>query len=186
MVQKVKLTPPKPRPADAPKLGRPPADEVRARKIETILERCSNGDDLGTVCKDLGIAPATFRSWCRADKELGAEWQLARREYAHSLFDRIAEISAILAVGGRNVKVDGKDSWEAMTAAEVNAMKAAIDGYKHIAARLNPAQYGEQKAGQQGVVVMINTTLPVGLDEKPSMAVDTDFTVIRKIESQNG
>ena len=81
MVQKVKLTPPKPRPADAPKLGRPPADEVRARKIETILERCSNGDDLGTVCKDLGIAPATFRSWCRADKELGAEWQLAQDEF---------------------------------------------------------------------------------------------------------
>lgn len=176
MALKRVLIPGKDRPADAPKPGRPSNEEARERRIATILERVSNGDDLGTVCQELKMAPATFRGWCRESKELDQEWQLARKEYAHSLFDKIAELSAILS--------RGKDvaSGEPLSAAQVNGLKAAIDGYKHVAARLNPAQYGEQKAGQQGVAVFINTSLPIGPGEHPATTVDTDFTVVGQIE----
>lgn len=180
MIRKRILTPGKDRPADAPKMGRPTADEARQRKVATILERVSNGDDLGSVCSELGLAPATFRGWCRADKALDQEWQLARREYAHSLFDKIAELSALLS-RGKDATTD-----EPLSAAQVNGLKAAIDGYKHVAARLNPAQYGEQKAGQQGVVVMINSTLPLGDGAGPVNAIDADFTAVVKLEGPDG
>jgi hypothetical protein len=164
---KRKLIPGKDRPLDLPKVGRPTKSEAQERNVEAILDRVSNGEDLGTVCGSLGMSPSTFRGWCRSSQVLDQAWQLARREYAHSLFDRIAELAAKLASNAME-----------MSAAEVNAMKAAIDGYKHVAARLNPAQYGEQKAGQQGVAVFINTTLPIGPGEQPAEEIEKDFTVV--------
>lgn len=112
----------------------------------------------------MGLAQATFRTWVRRDPALQIAWKGIREEHAHSLFDRLDEVTHTLAAG----KFDRDDN------ATVTALRAAQDGLKHMTARLLPAMYGEQKAGAQGVTVVINTTLP--MDEAPKV-VEGEFKV---------
>lgn len=173
-MQKRQLIPGKDRPArpdDAPRLGRPTNDAIRARQIEEICERHANGEALPTICKAIKpeIKPATFRGWVRADPELDERWKLVRKEYVHSLFDMIADLSSQLADPDWN---------KAASPAQVNAVKGAIEAYKHICGRLNSREYGEQKiAGAQLPTFIIASNLTLHPGEATEEAIDTDYTL---------
>jgi hypothetical protein len=148
--------------------GRPSAAAKQREQLDRIMDRHANGEPLVDICVGEGIAPSEFRGWMRRDPELKLAWREAEAEYVHSIFDEMASITKQLATG-RFTKDDG---------ARVQALRAALDGLKHVTSRLNPAQYGEQKAGQQGVTVVINTTLPIGEGQAPAAAIDGDFKVV--------
>src|SRR5271163_690456 len=148
--------------------GRPTAADIQSRQIEAVFERHANGEPLEDVCAELGIKPASFRTWMRKDPRLAEEWDAVKREYVHSLFDKLAAITMELSRGHYD-KEDG---------AKVQALRAAQDGLKHITSRLNPAQYGETKDKTGALTVIINTSLPLGPGDSPHQVVDGDFKVI--------
>ena len=154
------------------KTGRPSSADLQSRQIEQVFERHANGEPLDDICAELEIKPASFRTWMRRDPLLAAEWDLVKREYVHSLFDKLASITFELARADYD-KEDG---------AKVQALRAAQDGLKHITSRLNPAQYGETKDKTAGLTVIINTSLPIGPGDTPQTVVDGDFKVILPLE----
>ena len=169
MPRKQVLIPGKLRDPGAPKIGRPTQVEAEARRIETILDRVAAGETLQKVCDDLGsITPTQFRRWARASKENRELWADARREYAHSLFDRMADLTEVLRNG----------NWGREDNAAVTALRVAIDGLKHITARLNPDDYAERKDNKQATIVNIISSLPIGPGAVPEAAVDTAFRVV--------
>lgn len=174
MAHKQVLVPPRLR--EGPKIGRPTSSEVERRRIETILERVSAGETLQKVCDDLGtITPTQFRRWTRASKENRELWTDARREYAHSLFDRLADLTSQLATGAYGREDN----------AQVTALRTAIDGLKHITARLNPDDYAERRDHSSGVQVTIVSSLPLGPGAKPEAAIDTAFRVVGQLPNPN-
>jgi hypothetical protein len=163
------LVPGKLRSPEAPKIGRPSQAEVESRRIEEILDRVSAGETLQKVCDEIGgITPTQFRRWARASKENRELWADARREYAHSLFDKLADLTERLATGEFSKEEN----------AQVTALKTAIDGLKHITARLNPDDYAERRDNKSGVSVTIVSSLPLGPGSKPEAAIDTAFRVV--------
>jgi hypothetical protein len=113
----------------------------------------------------------------RQDATLATQWDAVKREYVHSLFDKLSSVTAQLARAEFS-KEDG---------AAVQALKAAQDGYKHMTSRLNPSAYGDTKDKNTGVTVIINTSLPVGVGDKPLEVVDGDFkVVVPLLENANG
>lgn len=154
------------------KIGRPTAADLQARQIEAVFERHANGEALGDICAGFGIKPATFRTWMRRNPKLAETWDGVKREYVHSLFDKLASISMELSQA-RYGKEDG---------AKVQALRAAQDGLKHITSRLNPAQYGETKDKTGALTVIINTSLPIGPEDHPQTIVDGDFKVVLPLE----
>lgn len=155
------------------KRGRPSAADRQRELIEAVFDRHSNGESLTEICTALGIQQAEFRSWMRkAPADLAEGWKRAKDEFVHSTFDQMASITRQLATGRF-----GKDD-----SSRVQALRAAMDGLKHISSRLNPAQYGEQKAGQQMPTIIINTNLPVGLGDQPSAAINGEFSVVLPLE----
>jgi hypothetical protein len=153
--------------------GRPSAADIQARQIEQVFERHANGEPLDDICRELEIKPASFRTWMRRDPTLAAEWDLVKREYVHSLFDKLAAITMELSRAEYG-KEDG---------AKVQALRAAQDGLKHITSRLNPGQYGETKDKTGGLTVIINTSLPIGPGDQPQTVVDGDFKVVLPLEA---
>jgi hypothetical protein len=154
------------------KTGRPSSADIQARQIEEVFERHANGEPLVDICRQLEILPARFRTWMRKNPVLAAEWDGVQREYVHSLFDKLSSVTAQLARADFS-KDDG---------AAVQALRAAQDGYKHMTARLNPAAYGETRDKGAGVTVIINTSLPIGIGDKPLEVVDGDFKVVLPLE----
>jgi hypothetical protein len=150
------------------KLGRPTASDVQLRQIDQVFERHANGEPLDAICTELGIKPSSFRTWMRKSPPLASEWDAVKREYVHSLFDKLASITMELSKAEYG-KEDG---------AKVQALRAAQDGLKHITARLNPAQYGETKDKTGALTVIINTSLPLGPGDLPQAVVDGDFKVV--------
>lgn len=147
--------------------GRPSAASLEAEKLERICDRHADGEPLAKVCADEGMTQTEFRRRIRRDPALGMAWEEARKEYVHSLFNELAELTKRLSTSKF-----GRDS-----NAEVSALRAAIDGLKHITGRLNPGAYGEQKAGTQGITVIINTDLPIRDGDKPGETIEGDFKV---------
>jgi len=154
------------------KLGRPSAADLQSRQIEQVFERHANGEPLDNICGELGIRPASFRTWMRRNPRLAGEWDAVKREYVHSLFDKLAAITMELSKAEYG-KEDG---------AKVQALRAAQDGLKHITSRLNPAQYGETKDKTGALTVIINTSLPIGPGDAPQTVVDGDFKVVLPLE----
>lgn len=160
----------------AGRMGRPTAVAKREEQIEAIFDRHANGEALVDICAEMNVRPAEFRSWMRKGTvELQAQWKLVKTEHAHSIFDQIRSLAHKLETG-RFGKEDG---------ARVQALRGAIDALKHIASRLDPADYGEQKPGAQGVVVIINTDL--ALSGKPETTIDGEFKIaVPLLENKNG
>jgi hypothetical protein len=174
MPRKQVLTPGRLRDPSLPRIGRPPAEEAFAKKVEDILDSVSGGETLFSVCDRIGgITPTQFRRWARSSKENRELWHDARREYAHSLFDRLAELTEQLASG-----TFGKED-----NAQVTALKGAIDGLKHITSRLSPEDYAERRDDKSGVSVTIISSLPLGDGAKPEAAIDTAFRVVGRLPS---
>jgi hypothetical protein len=166
------LVPGKLRDPEAPKIGRPSKVETQFRQTEEILEAVSAGTPLKTVCQAPGLpTPAEFRRWVRADPELARQYELARRDMAHALFDEMTALAHELATG-----TYGKDD-----NAVVGAKRAAIDALKHLTARLLPGQYADQKAVNQGVQVTIVSTLPLGPGSVAEKPIDTAFRVVGRL-----
>lgn len=159
------------------KRGRPSAADKQLGLIEEICDRHSNGEPLAEICAALGVKEAEFRSWIRrGGPEAQALWKEAKGEFVHSTFGLMTSITRQLATGRF-----GKDD-----SSRVQALRGALDGLKHITSRLNPAEYGEQKAGQQMPTIIINTNLPVGLGDQPAAAVNGEFSVVLPLEGPNG
>lgn len=116
--------------------------------------------------------PTAFRRMVRKDKELQIAWHQARHDYAHSLFDKMTDLAGYLA----RTKFKTEDN------AQVTAIRTSIDAYKHITARLAPEVYAEQKPGNQGVIVNIVTSLPLGPGSIPEEPIDTTFRIVGKIK----
>jgi hypothetical protein len=153
-------------------MARPSAADLQSRKIDQVFERHANGEPLEDICAELEIKPASFRTWMRRDAALAAEWDTVKREYVHSLFDRLASITIELAT----------KRFDKEAGAQVQALRAASDNIKHITSRLNPAQYGETKDKTGALTVIINTSLPIGPGDNPQTVVDGDFKVVLPLE----
>jgi len=167
------LVPGKLRDPAAPKMGRPTASDVRQRNIDEILDQVSAGQSLEEVCRGAGMpTPTEFRRWTRRDGELRKLWNMARRDYAHSLFDRMAAITSELAT----------TDWGREDNPKVTALGKALDGLKHITARLHPEEYAEQKPGQQAIVV--NLVTPLALRGGPEAPIDTAFRVVGQLPAR--
>lgn len=155
------------------KRGRPSAADKQRELIEAVFDRHSNGESLTEICTALGIQQAEFRSWMRkAPADLAEQWKRAKDEFVHSTFDQMASITRQLATGRF-----GKDD-----SSRVQALRAAMDGLKHISSRLNPSAYGEQKAGQQMPTIIINTSLPIGPTDKAATTIEGDFKLTVPLE----
>lgn len=162
-----------PSPPSKRAVGRPSKASIQEQQVETILDRVSAGETLEQVCKTPGMpTPSQFRFWVRKDKALGVEWHQARHDYAHALFDKMADLAAQLASGKF-----GRDD-----TAKVTAIRTAIEAFKHITARLAPEVYAEQKAGTQGVIVNIVTSLPLGQGSQAEKPIDTSFRVVGRVK----
>ena len=163
------LIPGKFRDPELPKIGRPTNLERQDRQQAEILDQVSAGRSLEAVCRDEGMpTPTEFRRWVRQSPELRVAWLEARREYAHSLFDQMADLAEEL----RTRAFERDDN------ATVTAKRAALDALKHITARLAPADYAEPKSQNQGVSVTVVTSLPLGPNSLPEKPIDTAFRVI--------
>lgn len=157
-------------------MAHPTAAQYLRNRVSEIFERHSNGEHLNDICRSLRVKPATFRALMRSDAKLKQEWTIVRDEYTHSIFNQMLSLSHELAT--RKFTRD--------EAPEVNAKRAALDGFKHTTARLNPQAYGEQKNQQQGVTVYINTSLPLGEDDEPATVVDGDFKITVTSDDDKG
>lgn len=155
------------------KRGRPSAADRQRELIEAICDRHSNGEPLNEICGELSVKEAEFRSWIRrGGPEAQTLWKEAKNEFTHSTFGLMTSITRQLAFGKF-----GKDD-----SARVQALRGAMDGLKHITSRLNPAEYGEQKAGQQMPTIIINTSLPIGPADTAATTIEGDFKLTVPLE----
>jgi hypothetical protein len=74
-------------------------------------------------------------------------------------------------------------TWGREDNAAVTALRVAIDGLKHITARLSPDDYAERKDNKAGTIVNILTSLPIGPGSAPEKAIDTAFRVVGQLPS---
>ena len=117
-----------------------------------IIERVANGETLRGICKQDGMPDRTsFQSWVVAYPDLRSAWEAARRVKAHTLFDEALDAA-------RDLKERAGD----VGAAEVNALRVAIDTLKWTAGKLNPQEYGDKSITTPAIAIQINCGLDLG------------------------
>ncbi len=97
--------------------------------VDEVLSRIAAGESLTGICKDKHLPTRkTFCQWLDQRPALYGRYVRARELQADSYADKIADTSKRL--------LDGE--------VDPNAARVAIDGFKWIACKLRPGQYGEK------------------------------------------
>ena len=139
------------RKATGMKPGRPPSGYT-TEIMEEVIRQVAAGASLRAVCAKEGMPrEETFRKWVRENPVLQRKWLEAKEYRSHSLFDHMTDLAQQL-----------EDNAKAVTATEINAIKIAIETYKHAAGRLNPRDYGERVPANPVIPIQIVTTLNLG------------------------
>src|SRR5271165_5780241 len=120
---------------------------------ENLLKICTLvalGGTLRKICAEPGQPTATtFRQAVMADPELREQWEIAKSERPHHLFEEAIDLA-------REIR---DRSWAKEETNQVTAARVAIEALREAAARLAPREYGQRPASQVIVPVQINTTL---------------------------
>jgi hypothetical protein len=115
-----------------------------AELAQSLCERLANGESLRTICAAPGMPDrGTVRRWL-ADpehEEFRRAYNAARLAWADEVFEQIGE----LASGARQIAADAEARGLNPHAA-VGALREQMRGLMWIAARLNPARYGDKTA----------------------------------------
>jgi hypothetical protein len=111
---------------------------------QSICERLANGETLRAICAEPGMPDrGSVRRWLAdsANAEFREAYTAARLGWADEIFEQIAE----LASEARQIAADAEASGLNPHAA-VGALREEIRAKMWIAARLNPARYGDRTA----------------------------------------
>jgi hypothetical protein len=109
---------------------------------QSICERLANGESLRTICSAPDMPDrGTVRRWLSdpANAEFREAYNAARLAWADEVFEEIAT----LASGARQIAEDAEARGRNAHAA-VGALREEIRAKMWIAARLNPARYGDR------------------------------------------
>ena len=115
-----------------------PVDE-RARAVNIVLDKMSNGATYRRACKESGYPGATIWRWMGCSGELMERYTRAREGLARNLADETLEIG------------------DAATPEDVQVAKLRTDTRKWLASKLLPREYGEKlDVEQRGYVANLN------------------------------
>lgn len=142
----------------------PPA--LTEELVGSILTEMADGKTLREVCAGFpGLTPPMVRGYIQRRPALLPQFQVAKLMQSHALFERSLEIIETLRTG----------DWGKEDGPKVQALKAAIDGLRVGAGKLNPTDYGERAPSTPIVPIQIITSLPlntkvVPLDNDPMLS----------------
>ena len=134
--------------------------------IEPVQARLESGHSVERIAKDLGVTRSALEDWLDKPEQAGVVSR-ARARAANQLAAEVLEIA------------------DAATPETVNVARLQMDGRKWVAAKWNPAAYGEQK----GPSVVINVgDLHLRALKQPSITIEStpvDQSVTLDIEDGN-
>lgn len=135
--------------------GRPPV-KINEELLERVLDRVSRGETIREIARQPGMPSApTMHKWLRDDEEAFKSYQLAKEIKSHQLFDEAVELARGLVAKPKGLNVT-------ISAQTISATKIAIETLMAAAAKLNPSDYGQRKAGDIIVPIQIVTTMNLG------------------------
>lgn len=138
--------------------------------MERILDEVSSGKTLTEVCEQDGYPkPQTVYKWLREHEEAFSNWEAVKLIRSHMLFDEAVELARWLAYGKR-LEGSSRRTEPPKDAPRITAIKHAIQTLMEVAAKLNPAEYGQRKADSVVVPIQIVTNMNLGQGGLPKPA----------------